>query len=119
MTERSNNYAIVIILMIIFFLSTLAITTVYTETDAENDLLDSELIKKEEIRTHFRFILPFLTMASFFICCYYIARIIVTGEERDPQVDKFSGKFELLSKKVVYSIDYEEVMGEFEEVNLN
>ena len=104
MTERSNNYAIVIILMIIFFLSTLAITTVYTETDAENDLLDSELIKKEQIRTHFRFILPFLTMASFFICCYYIARIIVTGEERDPQVDKFSGIYFMIAVAILLSI---------------
>ena len=39
--------------------------------------------------------------------------------DRRYKVDKFNGKFELLSKKVVYSIDYEEVMGEFEEVNLN
>ena len=39
--------------------------------------------------------------------------------DRRYKVDKFSGKFELLSKKVVYSIDYEEVMSGFEEVNLN
>ena len=85
MTERSNNYAIVIILMIIFFLSTLAITTVYTETDAENDLLDSELIKKEQIRTHFRFIPIFNN--GFFSYVAIILRIIV-GEERDPQVEQ-------------------------------
>ena len=102
MSERSTNYSIVIILMIIFFLSTLAIATVYTETDADNDL---ELIqKKEEIRTHFRFILPFLSMASFFICCYFIAKIIVQGEEQNPQVDKFSGIYFMISVAILLSI---------------
>jgi hypothetical protein len=105
MSERSSNYAIVIILMIIFFLSTLAIATVYTETDANNDLANLELIKKkEEIRTHFRFILPFLSMASFFICCYYIARMIVQGENKDPQVDKFSGIYFMISVAILLSI---------------
>ena len=56
------------------------------------------------IRTHFRFILPFLTMSSFFICCYFIARIIVKGEEQNPQVDKFSGIYFMISVAILLSI---------------
>tara|TARA_Y100001954_G_scaffold6275_1_gene6606 strand:- start:1878 stop:2045 length:168 start_codon:yes stop_codon:yes gene_type:complete len=44
---------------------------------------------------------------------------ILFDVDRRYKVDKFSSKFELLIKKVLYSIDYEEVMGGFEEVNLN
>ena len=101
MSQRFTNYVIVIILMIVFFLSTFAISTVYTITDADKDLDEK---KKKSARIHFRFILPFLTMTSFFISCYFIARIISQGEKQNPQTDKFSGIYFMIAVAILLSI---------------
>ena len=43
-------------------------------------------------------------MASFFISCYFIARLISKGEEQTPQVDKFSGIYFMIFVAILLSI---------------
>lgn len=91
---RTTNYVFVIILVIVFFVSTYSIGFINKE---EQD---------EKVKKHGRFALPTLAMTSFFICCYFIANVIFLGDSEllESPRDQYSGIWFLAIIAVILSI---------------
>ena len=80
MNQRVKTYIIIFILLLSFVASLFNIKT-FNKKYKDNVLIN-------------KFILPLITMVSFFIACYFVSLLITSGEETG--TDKYSGIFFLL-----------------------
>ena len=88
MNKRLKTYIIIFILLLSFVASLFNIKT-FNKKYKDNVLIN-------------KFILPLITMISFFIACYFVALLISSGEETG--TDKYSGIFFLLIVGVILTI---------------
>ena len=88
MTSRFVNYVIIFILMLSFIASLFNIKTFNTKYK------DNKILNK--------FVLPTITMVSFFVACYFVALLITNGQ--DSGTDKYSGIFFLLIVGIILTI---------------
>jgi hypothetical protein len=88
MNQRVKTYIIIFILLLSFVASLFNIKTFNSKYK------DNVLINK--------FLLPLVTMVSFFIACYFVSLLITSGEETG--TDKYSGIFFLLIVGVILTI---------------
>jgi len=88
MGQRVKNYIIIFILLVSFVASLFNIQT-FSRKYKDNVLLN-------------KFILPLVTMISFFLACYFVSIIITSGQ--DSGTDKYTGIFFLLIVAVILAI---------------
>jgi len=88
MNQRVKTYIIIFILLLSFVASLFNIKT-FNKKYKDNVLIN-------------KFILPVITMVSFFIACYFVSLLITSGQ--DLGNDKYSGIFFLLIVAVILTI---------------
>jgi hypothetical protein len=88
MNSRIKNYIIIFILLLSFVASLFNIKTFNTKYK------DNRLLNK--------FILPLVTMVSFFVACYFVSLLITSGQ--DSGNDKYSGIFFLVIVGIILTI---------------
>jgi len=88
MNQRVKTYIIIFILLLSFVASLFNIKT-FNKKYKDNVLIN-------------KFILPLITMVSFFIACYFVSLLITSGQ--DLGNDKYSGIFFLLIVAVILTI---------------
>ena len=88
MNSRIKNYIIIFILLLSFVASLFNIKTFNTKYK------DNRLLNK--------FILPLVTMISFFVACYFVSLLITSGQ--DSGKDKYSGIFFLVIVGIILTI---------------
>ena len=88
MSQRFKNYIIIFILLLSFVASLFNIKTFNTKYK------DNRLLNK--------FILPLVTMISFFVACYFVSLLITSGQ--DSGKDKYSGIFFLVIVGIILTI---------------
>jgi hypothetical protein len=88
MISRFVNYFIIFILLVSFVASLFNIKT-FNKKYKDNKLLN-------------KFILPLITMVSFFVACYFVSLLITSGQETGK--DKYSGIFFLVIVGIILTI---------------
>ena len=88
MSSRRFNYFIIFILLVSFIASLFNITH-FNKKYKNNKMLN-------------KFVLPLITMVSFFIACYFVSVLITEGQENNK--DKYAGIFFLLIVGVILTI---------------
>jgi hypothetical protein len=88
MNLRIKNYIIIFILLLSFVASLFNIKTFNTKYK------DNRLLNK--------FILPLVTMVSFFVACYFVSMLITSGQ--DSGKDKYTGIFFLVIVGIILTI---------------
>lgn len=98
MTTRIFYYIIILFLIITFLLSLYNINTINNlfnekdqrkEIDKKNEEELKKIDNKQRLNKLFKFVLPVISLASFFVGCYFVSKLIINGEKTGK--DKYSG----------------------------
>ena len=103
--QRIVNYVIMLILLIIFTVSLYSINFIYPKDEKKKQQIeDSPTLMK--VRKIGRFVIPFVTLLSFFAACVVVAYIIADGgSDLLPEArDQYAGIYFLLLAGVILTV---------------
>ena len=103
--QRTINYVIMLILLIIFTVSLYSINFIYPKDEKKKQKIeDSPTLMK--VRKIGRFVIPFVTLLSFFAACVVVAYIIADGgSDLLPEArDQYAGIYFLLLAGVILTV---------------
>mgnify|MGYP001164872556 FL=1 len=103
--QRTINYVIMLVLLIIFTVSLYSINFIYPKDEKKKQQIeDSPTLMK--VRKIGRFVIPFVTLFSFFAACVVVAYIIADGgSDLLPESrDQFAGIYFLLLAGVILTV---------------
>ena len=103
--QRTINYVIMLVLLIIFTLSLYSINFIYPKDEKKKQQIeDSPTLMK--VRKIGRFVIPFVTLFSFFAACVVVAYIIADGgSDLLPEArDQYAGIYFLLLAGVILTV---------------
>ena len=103
--QRTVNYVIMLILLIIFTVSLYSINFIYPKDEKKKQQIeDSPTLMK--VRKIGRFVIPFVTLLSFFAACVVVAYIIADGgSDLLPEArDQYAGIYFLLLAGVILTV---------------
>ena len=103
--QRTINYVIMLILLIIFTMSLYSINFIYPKDEKKKQKIeDSPTLMK--VRKIGRFVIPFVTLFSFFAACVVVAYIIADGgSDLLPEArDQYAGIYFLLLTGVILTV---------------
>ena len=103
--QRTINYVIMLILLIIFTMSLYSINFIYPKDSKKKQKIeDSPTLMK--VRKIGRFVIPFVTLFSFFAACVVVAYIIADGgSDLLPEArDQYAGIYFLLLTGVILTV---------------
>ncbi len=103
--KRTVNYVIMLVLLVIFTASLYSINFIYPKDPAKKEALEKSptLLK---IRKVGRFVIPFITLLSFFSACVVVAYIIADGNNdllKAPR-DQYAGIYFLLIAGIILTV---------------
>ena len=103
--KRTINYVIMLVLLVIFTASLYSINFIYPKDPAKKEALEKSptLLK---IRKVGRFVIPFITLLSFFSACVVVAYIIADGGNdllKAPR-DQYAGIYFLLIAGIILTV---------------
>lgn len=103
--QRTINYVIMLVLLIIFTVSLYSINFIYPKDEKKKQQIeDSPTLMK--VRKIGRFVIPFVTLFSFFAACVVVAYIIADGgSDLLPEArDQYAGIYFLLLAGVILTV---------------
>ena len=103
--QRTINYVIMLVLLIIFTVSLYSINFIYPKDEKKKQQIeDSPNLMK--VRKIGRFVIPFVTLFSFFAACVIVAYIIADGgSDLLPEArDQYAGIYFLLLAGVILTV---------------
>jgi len=100
-SRRTTNYIIMLVLLVIFTASLYSINFIYPKEKKEESKEKSEAMIK--VRKYGRFLIPFVTLLSFFAACVVVAYIIADGSSDllSAPRDQYAGIYFLIIAGVI------------------